>query len=954
LRRYFRGDNKNVTASSVRPLGSVRSVKDRVRKVFLVVFASLFIFGMGAAFSSWRKGELSAWRKNGLWSSKAPKFLSASEIPNMPAALIPAQLSLGSTMEGTGARTPVGHFKQFSAPPTLVSLSFSWSASLRSGIEAESAAFDRALRGILEERERKRLESIGISLYSPAIPWEKGTDEQTINERENHSSLLGSACGRSQEGYNCTYHAAPGGRIQCCCSSEVESDQNTVESDAFPTRRLMAPSRRQFTCLPSIIVAGAQKSGTTALIGYLLSHPAYRPSIRKEVHYFDKYMSRGLPWYISHMPPIKASSVERLITGEASPSYQLGVDTARQMASLLPHAKIVTVLREPATRSFSEWNMKLRRVKRQIRHDKPETIAPILELVNACLEEAWAPFAPILFHAAHITVGEEFSAAVSSGAGLKGYSSALQLLFLDSIRDERVLSSLSSAWQVALGEGISGRNKDEVASSASSASLASVEQWSTFVSGMEALAAGRSSTQSRGKPLAKGSIERRQRNAGSGVDDTTAENKPLERAISLLKTLFNSHWTAYGRNATGICLKSKVLVNGNGLASLLRFAPHAPSGISQCLLDKLSPSHAGAAGERSADGGNPEDWRRGLESLFGFVGEADSAGSIRSDITPGDQRDAAEGGEGGGGVVNSLLAKLSASVALYPPSLWPLFSAPATSQVFLTTLAGALAAGDSSNEEVSGLLGEELGSKDDDRRTEGRQQRRVRKSEGWVGSGLRGKVLLEETASQSPPGMPPSTAIFHSLSSAAGSHVNPHLVGCFMDQSNFGEGAKDIQYESVGGFKETIEKEIVKIEECSVSGIPAGGVLAALDGATEENAAASMNGSGSSILNDGTENCWKAGSNSNIVQDFVYRSVYLRQIHRLHAAYGRVSFLTLSSLFFCNFFPTGPTPYGLYRSHTLTFHAFYRIIFLFSQTNSCGTTHKRSWTECVFFWVFIE
>jgi hypothetical protein len=43
-----------------------------------------------------------------------------------------------------------------------------------------------------------------------------------------------------------------------------------------------------FRCLPHIIIAGAQKSGSTALFGYFLHHPEFGAPSRKEIHSFDK------------------------------------------------------------------------------------------------------------------------------------------------------------------------------------------------------------------------------------------------------------------------------------------------------------------------------------------------------------------------------------------------------------------------------------------------------------------------------------------------------------------------------------------------------------------------------------------------------------------------------------------------------------------------------------------
>jgi len=44
-----------------------------------------------------------------------------------------------------------------------------------------------------------------------------------------------------------------------------------------------------FTCLPTVVIAGAQKAGTTALLGYLLLHPQFlAPPLYKELHHLDK------------------------------------------------------------------------------------------------------------------------------------------------------------------------------------------------------------------------------------------------------------------------------------------------------------------------------------------------------------------------------------------------------------------------------------------------------------------------------------------------------------------------------------------------------------------------------------------------------------------------------------------------------------------------------------------
>jgi hypothetical protein len=40
-------------------------------------------------------------------------------------------------------------------------------------------------------------------------------------------------------------------------------------------------------------MVGAQKSGSTALLGQMLFHPQFVPPRRKELHYFDMYVAAG-------------------------------------------------------------------------------------------------------------------------------------------------------------------------------------------------------------------------------------------------------------------------------------------------------------------------------------------------------------------------------------------------------------------------------------------------------------------------------------------------------------------------------------------------------------------------------------------------------------------------------------------------------------------------------------
>ncbi len=117
--------------------------------------------------------------------------------------------------------------------------------------------------------------------------------------------------------------------------------------------------------LPDFVIIGAMKAGTTSLYQYLCKHPLVHRARRKEVHYFDINTHRGLPWYRAHFPThwamLRANLAAigrgqpRTITGEASPYYLFHPQAAARCRRVLPHAKIIVMLRDPAQRAYSHF-----------------------------------------------------------------------------------------------------------------------------------------------------------------------------------------------------------------------------------------------------------------------------------------------------------------------------------------------------------------------------------------------------------------------------------------------------------------------------------------------------------------------------------------------------------------------------------------------------------------------
>lgn len=118
--------------------------------------------------------------------------------------------------------------------------------------------------------------------------------------------------------------------------------------------------------LPSFLIIGAQKAGTTSLAGYLAAHPSMISPSFKEVHYFDLNYEEGTDWYRSHFPVgARRRMADHLngrlaLAGEATPYYMLHPMAAYRAWKLMPLAKIIILLRDPVTRAYSHYHHEVR------------------------------------------------------------------------------------------------------------------------------------------------------------------------------------------------------------------------------------------------------------------------------------------------------------------------------------------------------------------------------------------------------------------------------------------------------------------------------------------------------------------------------------------------------------------------------------------------------------------
>ena len=120
--------------------------------------------------------------------------------------------------------------------------------------------------------------------------------------------------------------------------------------------------------LPTVVVIGAMKCGTSALHEHLDRHPAIAMAPEKELNFFfgpDQppnddpatwwrwgQWHRGVDWYGSRFDDRYA------VRGESSPGYTdpAHPDVAERMAAIVPGVRIMYLVRDPLERALSQWH----------------------------------------------------------------------------------------------------------------------------------------------------------------------------------------------------------------------------------------------------------------------------------------------------------------------------------------------------------------------------------------------------------------------------------------------------------------------------------------------------------------------------------------------------------------------------------------------------------------------
>ena len=105
------------------------------------------------------------------------------------------------------------------------------------------------------------------------------------------------------------------------------------------------------------ILAGAQKSGTTALHYFLSKHPDISMGDKQEMHFFDneEMFAGQVDYELLHerFPQLSPWA----IAGECTPIYIYWKPAMERIWKYNPKIKLLIILRNPVDRAFAHWNM---------------------------------------------------------------------------------------------------------------------------------------------------------------------------------------------------------------------------------------------------------------------------------------------------------------------------------------------------------------------------------------------------------------------------------------------------------------------------------------------------------------------------------------------------------------------------------------------------------------------
>lgn len=105
--------------------------------------------------------------------------------------------------------------------------------------------------------------------------------------------------------------------------------------------------------LPTFLIVGAAKCGTTSLASYLRAHPQVHVPEAKELYFFsrDDLYAQGLDAYAAQFAGADGATA----IGEATPDYMFFPWCAERIGASLPDVRLIACLRDPVLRAHSHY-----------------------------------------------------------------------------------------------------------------------------------------------------------------------------------------------------------------------------------------------------------------------------------------------------------------------------------------------------------------------------------------------------------------------------------------------------------------------------------------------------------------------------------------------------------------------------------------------------------------------
>ncbi len=112
--------------------------------------------------------------------------------------------------------------------------------------------------------------------------------------------------------------------------------------------------------LPDFAIIGQRRCGTTFLYHLLSLHPHVERALKKEPYFFSASFDEGVEWYRQYFPAPRLKDGRMTITGEASP-LMANTRVPERMASVIPDARLIALLRDPVDRTYSDYQQVVRK-----------------------------------------------------------------------------------------------------------------------------------------------------------------------------------------------------------------------------------------------------------------------------------------------------------------------------------------------------------------------------------------------------------------------------------------------------------------------------------------------------------------------------------------------------------------------------------------------------------------